>query len=189
MSESQKLSSGKGRASPGGPLVVDASPGKCDPKPVCISNPLNLNISASQFAFPPCINIHRCEGCCPNNERCEAIKTQEVNLAKVGIINFDGDNQPKYDETLVTVQNHTECQCQCKWQSDKDCSTINPKYVLNRQACECVCPEEYSCEANQEFDSNQCICKCKESIYGKLEQNCTFRGLFWNHATCKLVNN
>lgn len=32
----------------------DAVPGKCDPKPVCISNPLTLNITSTQFAFPPC---------------------------------------------------------------------------------------------------------------------------------------
>ena len=39
--------------------VKDATPGKCDPKPECISNPLTLDISSNQLAFPPCINIHR----------------------------------------------------------------------------------------------------------------------------------
>ena len=163
----------------------EASPGKCEPKPVCISNPLTLHISASQFAFPPCINIHRCEGCCPVNEKCVAVKTNDVKLSKVGIINFDGDNQPKYDETLVTVQNHTDCQCQCQWESDKDCHAINPNFVLNHQACECVCPVERSCGNHQEWDSNSCQCKCKEKIFGKLVQNCNSRGLQWNHSNCK----
>lgn len=39
--------------------VKDATPGKCDPKPECISNPLTLDIHSNQLAFPPCINIHR----------------------------------------------------------------------------------------------------------------------------------
>jgi len=39
--------------------VKDATPGKCDPKPECISNPLTLDINSYQMAFPPCINIHR----------------------------------------------------------------------------------------------------------------------------------
>jgi hypothetical protein len=39
--------------------VKDATPGKCDPKPECISNPLTLDINSNQLAFPPCINIHR----------------------------------------------------------------------------------------------------------------------------------
>ncbi len=35
--------------------IKDATPGKCDPKPVCISNPLTLNLTSSQLPFPPCI--------------------------------------------------------------------------------------------------------------------------------------
>ena len=64
--------------------IKDATPGKCDPKPVCISNPLIEKISTSnQVVFPACINIHRCEGCCPQNEKCVATKTQTVKLKNV----------------------------------------------------------------------------------------------------------
>jgi hypothetical protein len=67
--------------------IRDATPGKCDPKPVCISNPLTLSISSSnQIAFPACINIHRCDGCCPSNEKCVATQIETVKLRNVRII-------------------------------------------------------------------------------------------------------
>lgn len=112
----------------------DAVPGKCDPKPVCISNPLILNISSTQLAFPQCINIHRCEGCCPTNEKCVAVGSHEVKLQKVGIINFEDGNEPQFSETFISVLNHTDCQCQCQWQTDQDCKAVNPNYVKNENA-------------------------------------------------------
>ena len=39
--------------------VKDATPGKCDPKLECISNPLTVELNSNQLPFPPCINIHR----------------------------------------------------------------------------------------------------------------------------------
>ena len=116
--------------------VKDATPGKCDPKPVCISNPLTLNITSTQFAFPPCINIHRCDGCCANNEKCVAVGSHEVRLQKVGVINFEEGTDPKFTETFISVLNHTDCQCQCQWESDADCRNVNPNYVRNPSAYE-----------------------------------------------------
>lgn len=165
--------------------VIDATPGKCDPKPVCISNPLTLNINSTQFAFPPCINIHRCDGCCPTNENCVAIGTHEVKLQKVGIISFDGESQPAYDETSVIALNHTECQCQCQWKNDDDCRTVNPNLIRNPLACECICPEEMYCDAFHQFDKESCSCKCRKDIFSRLETNCKMRGFHWNDLNCK----
>lgn len=165
--------------------VIDATPGKCDPKPVCISNPLTLNITSTQFAFPPCINIHRCDGCCPTNENCVAIGSHEVELHKVGIISYDGENSPAYDETSVTVSNHTDCQCQCQWKNDEDCREENPNLIRNPQACECICPETLYCDAFHQFDQESCKCKCRQDIFSRLEQNCDFRGFYWNDDSCK----
>lgn len=165
--------------------TIDATPGKCDPKPVCISNPLTLNITSTQFAFPPCINIHRCDGCCPTNEKCVAIGEHEVKLQKVGIINFDGENQPVYDETSVSVLNHTDCQCQCQWRSDEDCKAMNPNLIRNPHACECTCPEELYCDPFHQFDQDSCSCKCLKEVFGRLEKNCELRGFNWNDEKCK----
>ncbi len=165
--------------------TIEATPGKCDPKPVCISNPLTLNINSTQFAFPPCINIHRCDGCCPTNENCVAIGQHLVKLHKVGIISFDGESTPVYDETSVLVSNHTECQCQCKWKTDADCRVENANLIRNPQACECTCPEEMYCDAFHQFDKESCKCKCRQDIYSRLEQNCGARGFFWNDNNCK----
>jgi hypothetical protein len=64
--------------------IKDATPGKCDPKIVCISNPLTATIySSNQIVFPACINVNRCEGCCPSNEKCVAIKVEIVKLKNV----------------------------------------------------------------------------------------------------------
>jgi hypothetical protein len=165
--------------------VKDATPGKCDPKPVCISNPLTLNLNSNQLPFPQCINIHRCEGCCPTNEKCVAIKTHEVKLQKVGIINIDDENNLRYNETLVSVSNHTECQCQCQWDTDQDCKKINPNFVKSPFSCECVCPEEQTCDAYHEFDKDACVCKCKKEKFSRMEQACKARGFVWNDTYCK----
>ena len=166
--------------------VKDATPGRCDPKPVCISNPLTGEISSNQFAFPPCINIHRCDGCCPSNEKCVAIKSHEVKLQKVGIINFDDEQQPRYNEKLVSVLNHTECQCQCQWATNEDCRRVNKYFVKSTSACECECPEEVSCDAFHEFDKASCSCKCRRDKFARLEQSCKNKpGFNWSEDHCR----
>lgn len=163
----------------------DATPGKCDPKPVCISNPLIYDVTPTQLAFPPCINIHRCDGCCPTNEKCVALKTHEVRFQKVGIFEFVSDNSAKYTESFVSVTNHTECQCQCQWQTDQDCQKVNPNYVKSQNFCECECPLEKSCSAYHEFDKESCSCKCKAKTFSRMESNCKTRGFVWNDTYCK----
>ena len=165
--------------------VKDATPGKCDPKPVCISNPLILNVSASQLAFPPCLNIHRCDGCCPTNEKCVAVKSHEVTLQKVGIVEIMDGTEALYTEKLVSVTNHTECQCMCQWKSDEDCKKINPNYVKSMNYCECECPKVVICSAYHEFDKETCACKCKIEKFSRMEHNCRTRGLFWNDKDCR----
>lgn len=166
-------------------VAIDATPGKCDPKPVCIANPLTLDIKSTQYAFPPCINIHRCDGCCHTNEECVAIGTHEVELQKVGIITFDPASENTFDETSVTVLNHTDCECQCQWKNDQDCQKINSNLVKNPHACECSCPEEVHCDAYHQFDRESCKCKCKERYYSRLQQSCEFKGFDWNEEICK----
>lgn len=165
--------------------LKDATPGKCDPKPVCISNPLTLNLNSNQLPFPQCINIHRCEGCCPTNEKCVPIKSHEVKLQKVGIINIDDENNLKYSESLVSVTNHTECQCQCQWDSDEECKKINTNFVKSPYSCECVCPEEIICGAYHEFDRDSCVCKCRKDKFARMEQTCKTRGFVWNDTACR----
>lgn len=166
--------------------TIKATPGKCDPKPVCISNPLTENIGSTQYAFPPCINIHRCDGCCMANENCVAIGQHQVKLSSVGIITFDIDEgTSSMDETSVMVTNHTDCQCQCKWKTDADCQVDNPYLVRNPHACECICPEELYCDAFHQFDRESCTCKCRQDIYRRLEDNCDARGFYWQDDTCR----
>lgn len=165
--------------------TVKATPGRCDPKPVCISNPLTLNINSTQFALPLCINIHRCDGCCLANENCVAIGQHQVKLSGVGVITYDGESTPEYDETSVIVSNHTECQCQCKWKTNADCQVDNPNLVLNPKACECMCPEELYCDAFHQFDEESCTCKCRQDIYKRLEDNCDARGFHWDDNKCR----
>jgi hypothetical protein len=63
--------------------------GRCDPKPVCIPNPLNSNsLSNNQIVFPQCVNIHRCGGCCSNNYECVASKTKIINFKEVNLVRF-----------------------------------------------------------------------------------------------------
>lgn len=168
------------------PLIntVKAIPGKCDPKPVCITNPLIVNLTPSESVFPPCINIHRCDGCCPINENCVAIQSDELKLSDVVVINMD---KGKYQDNIITVQNHTSCECQCIWKTDEDCQKENPNFIKNPDACECICPEEMICSNFHEFDQETCSCKCKKNKFSKLEQICKTRGFDWNEEFCRFI--
>jgi hypothetical protein len=164
--------------------VKEVTIGKCDPKPVCISNPLTTKVTTpNQIPWPPCINIHRCDGCCPSNENCVAIKEHEVKLQKVGLIEYGDRNV--FNEMLTSVTNHTECQCQCKWLSDADCKLENENFIKNPNGCECICPDRLYCDAFHEFDKNTCSCICRRDRFEKIEQTCKFRNFNWNVNTCK----
>lgn len=167
--------------------IINATPGKCDPKPVCISNPLTLDINSTQTTFPPCIMIHRCDGCCHTNEMCVAIGTEQIKMQNVHILTLDVEiNRIAYDHiTTVDVTNHTDCQCQCKWQNDIDCRVDNKNMVKDPSSCACICPEEMHCDAYHQFDRESCTCKCKSSVYGRLEKNCMFNNFDWNDETCR----
>lgn len=154
---------------------------------MCISNPLTENIGSTQYAFPVCINIHRCDGCCPASENCVAIGQHEVKLRDVYVITFDTEDPSLHEtvESSVMVTNHTDCQCQCKWKTDADCQVDNPNLVRNPHACECICPEEMYCDAFHYFDKDSCTCKCRQDIYKRLEDNCEARGFHWKDDTCR----
>jgi hypothetical protein len=86
---------------------------------------------------------------------------------------------------MVSVSNHTECQCQCAWDSDEDCKKVNKNYVKSQYECACECPEELSCSAFHEFDREHCSCKCRKDKFLKLEQACKAKGFNWNDDSCK----
>jgi hypothetical protein len=108
-------------------------------------------------------------------------------MQKVGIITFDGDNQPNYEDKLVTVTNHTECQCQCQWETDNDCKKVNKNFVKSYYECACECPEELSCDAIHEFDKDACSCKCRKDKFLRLEQTCKLKGFNWSDEDCRFV--
>lgn len=163
----------------------EATPGKCDPKPVCITNPLSSDLKSNdQIAYPPCINIHRCDGCCPSNEECVAIKTEELKLKNVAVLALQNGQVAGYVGDVITVNNHTECECQCKWKNDNDCKEVNQFYVKHPYACECVCSDHLFCGPLHHFDRDSCSCKC-HSKFNLSEQSCKARGFSWNSNLCR----
>ena len=105
---------------------------------------------------------------------------------KIGIVEIKPGNEAQYTEQLVSVANHTECQCMCQWESDEDCKKINPNFVKSLSFCECECPEVMDCDALHEFDRNTCGCKCRSDTFGRLEKSCRTRGFSWNELSCRL---
>ena len=163
-----------------------ATPGKCDPKPVCISNPLTLNITASnQQAFPACINIHRCDGCCPPDEECVATVIDVVKLSNVYMFFYDGLDSPQLEERIISASNHTDCECRCKWKSDDDCKKVNQNFVKIAGECKCGCRQELACRSKHEFDEKSCSCVCRRSAFSKMEDVCRLRNYAWNAIECK----
>jgi hypothetical protein len=163
--------------------MKEAQPGHCDPKLVCIPNPL---FSQNDFyiAWPQCITIHRCGGCCAHNEICEAVLSENVTLNKVAIIYDD-----RIEENTITVVNHTKCDCKCKWESDYSCKLINKNYVRDPYSCNCICPQVKVCSPLHEFDHESCNCICNKEKYDNLMKNCRIRGYSWNEILCRCETN
>lgn len=168
--------------------IYEATPGKCDPKQVCISNPLVVNLKPNELAYPQCINIYRCGGCCVTGESCMAHKTQDILLTNVGIIEYDElTGKKRFFSTSVMVRNHTSCVCDCQFKNDDDCAKINKNFVKNPDFCECSCPDKITCGAMHEFDAEQCQCLCKKGIFDKIRQSCKMANLKWNELLCRFI--
>lgn len=61
-----------------------AVPGHCEPRRTCVPNPLLQNLSSSsEIAFPTCIDIFQCGGCCPMNLNCKAVAFEDINFRGV----------------------------------------------------------------------------------------------------------
>ena len=92
-----------------------------------------------------------------------------------------------YEDGTVQVQNHTDCECKCQFQSDEDCKSINPNFVKSAEFCSCVCPQAVKCDAQHEFDKESCKCICNKKNYSKLEATCRSRNMRWNEDSCKYL--
>lgn len=163
--------------------VKEAQPGHCDPKPVCIPNPLSAQ-NDFYIAWPQCITIHRCGGCCAHNEICEEVSSENVTLNKVAIV-YDN----RIEEKIITVVNHTKCDCKCKWEDDYSCKLINKNYIRDPYSCNCICPQVKICSPLHEFDNGSCNCICNREKYDTLIKTCRTRGFFWNDILCRCETN
>lgn len=168
--------------------------GKCDPKLVCIVNPLILTITSTyDVAFPACVSIHRCGGCCFDDidSECKPNQTEIVTFGGVAII----DTMTRVAmETTIQVENHTKCACGPKWNGDDDCKKLNANFIYIANENRCGCPQSAytvtsslsSCNSSpyHEFDENSCKCICKKNKY-ETEKICRKNpSLYWNEKIC-----
>ena len=94
-------------------------------------------------------------------------------------------NEVVFTEKFIVVQNDTECDCQCPFQTDYDCKKVNPNFILSDIECGCTCPQKILCSSLHQFDSAKCKCMCNKDKFSKLEATCSSLGLRWNESECK----
>eukprot|EP00066_Takifugu_rubripes_P009677 XP_003976863.1 PREDICTED: platelet-derived growth factor subunit B [Takifugu rubripes] len=67
--------------------------------------------NADFILWPPCVEVQRCSGCCNNRlMKCIPIVTSSRNLQviKIQYVNM----KPKYEQAIITVEDHVTCRCQ-----------------------------------------------------------------------------
>ncbi|XP_077984267.1 uncharacterized protein LOC144438913 [Glandiceps talaboti] len=172
----------------------------CAPKPTAVAIPSDPDPYV--YIWPPCVELHRCGGCC-NNElfSCEATTTANVDV-KVYRSQFD----PEYPDVIkiervatFTMTNETSCACSCKVklhhcnlgihrhencqcvciQTDRDCPV---RKVWDDGICDCVCrapPEDRFCYSKKKsWNNNTCRCECRR------HDTCEV-GYIWNSVKCR----
>uniref|UniRef100_A0A667XIA7 Vascular endothelial growth factor D n=1 Tax=Myripristis murdjan TaxID=586833 RepID=A0A667XIA7_9TELE len=81
---------------------------QCMPRETCIDVAKELGTDPSMFFKPPCVSVHRCNGCC-NQEgvTCKNTSTTYVNKTLLSVVPSKFRPEP----VLIKVANHTECRC------------------------------------------------------------------------------
>uniref|UniRef100_A0A8C4R211 Platelet derived growth factor subunit B n=1 Tax=Eptatretus burgeri TaxID=7764 RepID=A0A8C4R211_EPTBU len=93
-----------------------------------------LDASSANFVlWPGCVELSRCTGCCNSAMlRCEATQTQ-LRTLKVAKIEYTRKKRLRMRETVVQVEEHLACQCQCR--TDATCASHQ---VFNAAQCRCI---------------------------------------------------
>mgnify|MGYP001800055285 CR=1 FL=1 len=103
------------------------------------------------------LELHRCVGgCFSRDTTCTASKTETICV-----------------ENIMTVTNHTQCDCKCKPLLCKE------KFRFDPNSCSCVC-DKTKCRRDQFFDKISCACKCKT-------RKVCDHGTKWQDELCKCV--
>nr|XP_002733316.2 PREDICTED: vascular endothelial growth factor C [Saccoglossus kowalevskii] len=160
-------------------IVADLPP--CVPRLAMV--PIPKDRDPAVFLWPPCVELHRCGGCC-NNELfvCEATKTNSVDV-KVYRTSFDQKNPealPVEGIQTFRLTNETGCECSCKVKSDH-CNLD----IHRHENCQCVCkqPEKgVTCMERKVWDESTCSCLCKASMSDRI---CYPRKKMWDDSTCQ----
>ncbi|XP_070552919.1 vascular endothelial growth factor A-like [Ptychodera flava] len=156
-----------------------AVPPPCQPRPTSV--PVPPNSDPYVLYWPPCVELHRCGGCCSSELfTCEASATHNVDV-KVYRARSDPTNEDAVPiERIETFKmtNETQCKCDCKVKPH-DCNLA----IHRHEYCQCVCiQKEHSCPARKVWDDRTCGCVCRKPAQ---ERNCFGRNRIWRESTCQ----
>jgi len=153
----------------------------CKPSPTVVQLPLPNNTDVQQMT-PTFVEILQCGGACHRaNQECVATKTREkkipVMLARCGI----STGKCEKECASVTLQEHTECGCDCGPASEQSCPSGS--HMFNRDTCQCTCADSLARQAcldtGRAWSEESCSCACAVSP----GPACSV-GLAWSPVTC-----
>lgn len=156
----------------------------CEPemRTMDLSSYTRTSLDPDTVAFPACIRVPRCGGCCgPSNLlQCLPTRTTIREVPRVlQRLNAGSKDQKNTIEEKIEVEFHEACACQCRIQ-EKDCD-LNT-HVYDKETCSCRCPDSQAhatCLMNgkKTWDPSDCSCRCLHP------RRCS-TGLFFSHETC-----
>lgn len=174
-----------------GPQVITSSAHRmhvrqagCEPewRTINLSEYTHTNLDVDTVAFPRCIRVPRCGGCCGPSDVLQClptkITTRDVSRVLQRLTPGSKDSKNTIEE-MVQVEYHEACACQCKIQ-EKDCD-LNT-HVYDKDLCMCRCPEtsdQEKCMSHPAKYWNQAVCAC----VCKQTRRCS-TGLAFSHESC-----
>lgn len=163
---------------------VHVSQAACEPewRTIDLQEYTHTNLDPDTVAFPKCIRVPRCGGCCGPSDVLQCLPTK-VTVREVPRVlqrlTTGSKDQKNVIEEMVQVEYHDSCACQCKIQ-EKDCDATT--HVYDKDRCMCRCPdadEQEKCMSlpDKYWSHSDCACLCKQP------RRCS-TGLAFSHDSC-----
>ncbi|XP_068081881.1 vascular endothelial growth factor A-like [Anabrus simplex] len=152
---------------------------KCRAKKVTVQLP---DPPPASIYYPRCATVKRCSGCCKNSlHTCipEHDKIKRVKR-KVLMIQKKSNSETAMFVKELRIEQHTSCRCACLMVNASSCG---PLQEFNENNCSCKCRNDEAkkyCFHPRSWNPVECRCQCPLSL------GCT-SGRVYDEQTCKCV--
>ncbi|XP_022798383.1 vascular endothelial growth factor C-like [Stylophora pistillata] len=164
-------------------VTVSAQKAKSLPNVFCQPHETIIPVDPTNYGYYPFyVNLHRCSG----SANSASPKVQHCVAQRYEEINVEVHSRAANFRTIFTMQNHTSCTHKCV-ASPLDCDLAVQDWDENECACKCRYlegpPKELACKKGFSWNQFQCKCVCARPV-----EFCPVN-MEWSNTACGCVCN